>query len=44
MNDSTLADPLPDELISEARPVATATKRRLVDVLEERLGLEPDVF
>jgi general secretion pathway protein E len=44
MNDYTLADPLPDQLISEARPVAAATKRRLVDVLEERLGLEPDVF
>jgi general secretion pathway protein E len=44
MNDTTLIEPLPDQLIAEARTSAAAAKRRLVDVLEERIGASPDVF
>jgi general secretion pathway protein E len=32
------------ELVAEARAAAVAGRRRLVDVLEERLGLDPDAF
>ena len=31
-------------LLDEARAAAAAARRRLVDVLEERLGLDPDAF
>ena len=44
MNDTTTLDPLPDALIADARVSAAAAKRRLVDVLEERVGATPDVF
>ncbi|HZN27382.1 MAG TPA: GspE/PulE family protein [Burkholderiales bacterium] len=44
MNDTTVIEPLPDQLIAEARTTAAAAKRRLVDVLEERVGATPDVF
>ena len=35
---------IPVELVAEARAAAVAGRRRLVDVLEERLGLDPDAF
>jgi general secretion pathway protein E len=44
MNDTPLIEPLADQLITEARTTAVAAKRRLVDVLEERLGETPDTF
>src|SRR4051812_35950287 len=44
MNDMPLIEPVSDELIAEARTTAAAAKRRLVDVLEERLGDSPDAF
>src|SRR5687768_6119764 len=44
MNDTTILEPFTDALIAEARPAAAAAKRRLVDVLEERVGAGPDAF
>jgi general secretion pathway protein E len=46
MNDTTTItiDPIPDPLIAEARVSAVAAKRRLVDVLEERVAAPPDVY
>jgi general secretion pathway protein E len=35
---------IPVEAIGEARAAAASARRRLVDVLEERLGLDPDQF
>ena len=32
------------ELLDEARAAATAGRRRVVDVLEEKLALDPDAF
>src|SRR3954464_14507304 len=32
------------ETLAEARAAAAASRRRLVDVLEERLALDPDAF
>jgi general secretion pathway protein E len=39
-----LAEPIPGAEIASARATAAAAKRRLVDVLEERLRLDPDTF
>ncbi|HEX2829437.1 MAG TPA: GspE/PulE family protein [Burkholderiales bacterium] len=44
MNARTLPDRIPDQAIRDARAAAAASKRRLVDVLEERIGDEPDVY
>ena len=38
------AEPIPEAAIAAARAAAAQTKRRLVDVLEERLALSPDVY
>ena len=39
-----MAEPIAAEVTAEARSVARASRRRLVDVLEERLALDPDAF
>jgi general secretion pathway protein E len=44
MNDTTLLEPYSDEQIARARAAALAAKRRLVDVLEEQVGVPPDAF
>ena len=44
MNARTLPERIPDPAIRDARAAAAAAKRRLVDVLEERIGEEPDVY
>ena len=41
---TAVAEPLAIASISQARAAAAATRRRVVDVLEEQLGLDPDVF
>jgi general secretion pathway protein E len=44
MNARTLPERIADNEVAQARIAAAAAKRRLVDVLEERLGDEPDVY
>ena len=47
MSDAALREPeraLEAGLLASARAAAGAERRRLVDVLEDRLGLEPDAF
>jgi general secretion pathway protein E len=44
LNARTLPERIPDAEIAQARIAAAAAKRRLVDVLEERLAEEPDVY
>jgi general secretion pathway protein E len=44
VNARSLAERIPEQEIAQARLAAAAAKRRLVDVLEERLGDEPDVY
>jgi general secretion pathway protein E len=41
---AALAEPIAPELTAEARSAAHASRRRLVDVLEEKLALDPDAF
>ncbi|HYX65098.1 MAG TPA: GspE/PulE family protein [Burkholderiales bacterium] len=41
---SAVVDPISSPQISEARAAAKAARRRVVDVLEENLGLDPDSF
>ncbi|MGH8648484.1 MAG: type II/IV secretion system protein, partial [Burkholderiales bacterium] len=41
---TALAGSLDPAAISQARAAAGATRRRVVDVLEEQLGLDPDAF
>ncbi len=41
---SALPEPIPAHEIAQARAAAQAAGRRLVDVLEERLGFDPDTF
>jgi general secretion pathway protein E len=41
---SAVPEPIPAHEIGQARAAAQAAGRRLVDVLEERLGLDPDAF
>jgi len=41
---AALAEPIAAEITAEARSVARASRRRLVDVLEEKLALDPDAF
>jgi general secretion pathway protein E len=41
---SVVAEPLAVASISQARAAAGAARRRIVDVLEEQLGLDPDAF
>ena len=36
MNDVVVVEPLPEQLIADAKSAAAASKRRVVDVLEER--------
>ncbi|HET7159428.1 MAG TPA: GspE/PulE family protein [Burkholderiales bacterium] len=44
MNETTMLESYSDEQIARARAAAAAAKRRLVDVLEEQVGVPPDVF
>lgn len=44
MNAIDPASVLTPRLIAEARTAAVATRRRVIEVLEERLGLTPDAF
>ena len=39
-----LADAITPDAIGEARAAARTAHRRVVDVLEEALGLDPDAF
>jgi len=41
---AALAEPIAPEITAEARSAAHASRRRLVDVLEEKLALDPDAF
>jgi len=41
---AAMAEPISAELTAEARSAAAASRRRLVDVLEEKLALDPDAF
>ena len=41
---AALAEPIAPEITAEARRAAQAGRRRLVDVLEEKLALDPDSF
>jgi general secretion pathway protein E len=41
---SAVAEPLAASALSQARAAAGAARRRIVDVLEEQLGLDPDTF
>jgi len=41
---AAMAEPISPELTAEARSAAAASRRRLVDVLEEKLALDPDAF
>ena len=44
MNARNLPEAIPEQEMVQARAAAAASKRRLVDVLEERIGDEPDVY
>jgi len=39
-----MGEPIAAEITAEARSIAAASRRRLVDVLEEKLALDPDAF
>jgi len=41
---AVLAEPIAPEVTAEARSAARAARRRMVDVLEEKLALDPDAF
>jgi general secretion pathway protein E len=41
---SAVLEPISAEQVAQARAVAAAGRRRLVDALEEALGLDPDTF
>jgi general secretion pathway protein E len=41
---TAMAEPIAQEITAEARSAAIAARRRLVDVLEEKLALDPDAF